>query len=185
MQGDTRSGTTNEQPAHSLRIIVPKERLDLCRSLERTFGEDTLVQFILDRRLGDRRLHDDAHQPERRQGDRRRRADWDAELQAGRWVAVPWTSWQIDFLDPDARAILFLCCSEHAVPCQRCQNTYRLRSISRREAGVFPCPLCRNDLTPTVVAHVQTCRYWANRGNGMPPSVRRDPNDPGAEAAAG
>jgi hypothetical protein len=185
MPGDAISGPTNEQTEHSLRIIVPKARLDLYRSLERTFGDDTKVLVILDRRLGDRRRRSDAHEPERRRGDRRRRAERDAELEAGRWVAVSWTSRQIDFLDPDARAILFLCCSEHVIPCQQCQNTYRLRSIRRGEAGLFPCPLCGNDLTPTVTAHVQTCRYWANRGNGEQEPVRRNPTEPGAEAAAG
>lgn len=183
MRGDASSSTTSEETVQPMQIIVPKERLDLYRSLERTFGDEARVLVILDRRLGDRRRRAAAHEPERRRGERRRRAERDAELQAGRWVAVSWASWQIDFLDPDVRAILFLCCGEHVVPCEKCQNTYRIRSISRGETGVFHCPLCANDLTPTVVAHVQTCRYWANRGDGAQQPTDRGPADPGAEAA--
>lgn len=152
--------------AHPLRIIVPRTRLDLGQSLEQSFGEDAKVQVILDRRLKDRRVRSEAHDPDRRGADRRQRADLEAELGVGRWIAVPRASWQIDFLDPDARAVLFLCCSEHVVPCQKCQNTYRIGWIPRLEPGVFPCPMCDHDLTATVVAHIQTCRYWANRGNG-------------------
>lgn len=187
MHGDASSGSTSEQAAHSLRIIVPRDRVELCRSLERTFGEDTKVQVIVDRRLGDRRVRTDTYDPDRRQGDRRRRSDIDSALRAGRWVAVPRVAGHIDFLDPDARAILFLCCSEHVVPCQQCQNTYRLRSISPRDTGVFLCPLCGNDLTPTVVAHVQTCRYWTSRGKGAHRVTRigPSPSGVGADAAAG
>ena len=96
--------------------------------------------------------------PERRRGDRRTRPDATTrELKVDRWIAVPRTTTKIDFDDPDSKAILFLCCSQHIVPCQRCQNTYRLGWISRSEPGMFPCPLCGSDLTPVVTAHAQVC----------------------------
>src|SRR5205814_10662142 len=65
---------------------------------------------------------------------------------------------QMAFLDLDTQAILFLCCSHHVVPCQKCQNTYRLSWIPRVDRGLFPCPLCGNDLTPTVVADRKSTR---------------------------
>src|SRR5436853_47446 len=70
----------------------------------------------------------------------------------------------IDLLDATNQTSLFLCCSHHVVPCQKCQNTYQFRWIPRAGPDVFPCPLCGNDLTPTVVAHAQVCRYWAPPG---------------------
>ena len=147
----------------SLLIVVPRTGLEACRSLRRAFGEDSTVQVIVDRRLTERRIRADTYRPERRRGDRRLRSDADAELRIDRWVAVPRASGQIDFREPDAKAILFLCCSHHVVPCQRCQNTFRLGWIAHADSGVFPCPLCGNDLTQIVVAHAQTCPYWANR----------------------
>lgn len=166
MQGATNAAITEGQTAHSFLIVVPRTRLDLCRSLSHSLGDDGKVQVRLDRRCIDRRAQADAHQPERRREDRRFGAGMQAELRAGRWVVVPRASWHIDFFDPDIQAILFLCCSEHVVPCQTCQDTYRLRWISRVDHGVFHCPLCGNDLTRIVVAHAQTCRYWANRTTG-------------------
>jgi len=147
----------------ALLIVVPRTGLDACRSLRRTFEEDSTVQVIVDRRLTERRTRAGAYQPERRRGDRRLRSEANAELSADRWIAVPRASAPIDFRDPDAKAILFLCCSQHVVPCQKCQDTYRLGWISDAGSGVFPCPLCGSDLTQLVAAHAQTCRYWANR----------------------
>jgi len=147
----------------SLLIVVPRTGLEACRSLRRAFGEDSTVQVIVDRRLTERRIRAGTYRPERRCGDRRLRPDTDAELSVDRWVAVPRASGQIDIREPDAKAILFLCCSHHVVPCQRCQNTFRLGWIAHADSGVFPCPLCGNDLTQIVVAHAQTCPYWANR----------------------
>src|SRR5207244_10683370 len=94
------------------------------------------------RRRTDRRSGNGARRPGRRQGDRRTRPDADAELKVDRWIAVPRTTAKVDFDDPDSKAILFLCCSQHIVPCQRCQNTYRLGWVLRSDLGVFPCPLC-------------------------------------------
>ncbi len=169
MGGDARSAV--KQP---LVIIVPRSDPELCRSLSHSFNDDGTVQVVLDRRLLDRRLGADGHRSERRRGERRLQSDMETELRAGRWVAIPRASGRIDFLDPDVRAILFLCCGQHVVPCQVCQNIYRLSWILRANSSVFPCPRCGNDLTPTVIAHAHTCRYWPPRG----------PHDALAEAAA-
>ena len=186
MRGDASSAIADGQVAQSLVIVVPRVKLDLCESLSNSFGDDAKVQVILDRRFMDRRVRADRHQPEQRRGDRRSRSDMEAELRAGRCIVVPHASGKIDFLDPDTQAILFLCCSHHVVACQQCQSTYRLSWIPRVDRGVFPCPLCGNDLTPTVVAHAQTCRYWANRGTGAKkPRTKVGPHDPLARAAAG
>ena len=164
MQGDVNSETARGRAKQSLVIIVPRAKLDLCRSLSHAFGDEAHVRVIPDRRFKDRRARGDVNGPERRRGDRRRRADMDGELQAGRWIVVPCGSGHIDLLNATNQAILFLCCSHHVVPCQKCQNTYQFRWIPRAGADVFPCPLCGNDLTPTVVAHAQVCRYWAPPG---------------------
>ena len=166
MSGDASPAIAEGQVAQSLVIVVPRAKLDLCESLSNSLGDDAKVQVILDRRFVDRRVRADRREPEQRRRDRRLRSDMDAELRAGRWIVIPRAVEQIDLLDPDTRAILFLCCSHHVVPCQKCQNTYRLSWIPRGDRGVFLCPLCGNDLTPTVIAHAQTCGYWANRGTG-------------------
>ena len=150
----------------SILIVVPRNGQDAFRSLSHTFADDSTVEVIVDRRLKDRRSGNGTYRPERRQGDRRTRLEGDAELKVDRWIAVPRTTTRIDFDDPDSKAILFLCCSQHIVPCQRCQNTYRLGWVSRTEPGEFPCPLCGSDLTPVVTAHAQVCSYWVNR-NGI------------------
>ncbi|PYM96340.1 MAG: hypothetical protein DME04_02030 [Candidatus Rokuibacteriota bacterium] len=145
---------------HSLLIVVPKTGPDACRSLSQTFVDDSNVQVIVDRRITDRRVQANGHRPERRQNERRRRLEADAELKVDRWIAVPRASGRIDFRDLDVKAILFLCCNNHLIPCQKCQDTYRLGWISHAEPGVLPCPRCGTDLTEVVVAHAQTCRYW-------------------------
>ena len=146
----------------SLLIVVPKAGMDACRSLSQTFADDASVQVIIDRRDTDRRVHSNGHRPERRQSDRRRRLENDAELRIDRWIAVPRASGTVDFRDLDVKAILFLCCNNHVVPCQKCQDTYRLGWISHVEPGALPCPRCGTDLTEIVVAHAQTCRYWVD-----------------------
>jgi len=166
----------------ALLIVVPKTGLDACRSLQRAFTEDSTVQVILDRRRTDRRVRTDSHEPERRRHDRRRSADGTTALRAARWIAVPRAAGNIDLGDPDARAILFLCCTQHVVPCQGCQNTYRLGWISRGASGTFPCPRCGNDLTPIVAAHAESCPYWAHRRTG---AARPEPDAPAPHAATG
>ena len=169
----------------SILIVVPRTGQDACRSLSHTFADDSAVEVIVDRRFKDRRAADGAYRPERRRSDRRLRLDGDAELKVDRWIAVPRATAKIDFDDADSKAILFLCCSQHIVPCQRCQNTYRLGWISRSELGVFPCPLCGSDLTPVVTAHAEVCSYWVNRGSMKKPLSRVGASEPPAQAARG
>jgi len=153
----------------SLLIVVPKTGTDACRSLSQTFADDASVQVIVDRRGTERRVHANGHRPERRQSDRRGRLENDAELQVDRWIAVPRASGTVDFRDLDVKAILFLCCNNHVVPCQKCQDTYRLGWISHVEPGALPCPRCGTDLTEVVVAHAQTCHYWADHRAAQQP----------------
>jgi hypothetical protein len=154
---------------HSLLIVVPKTEPYACRSLSQTFADDASVQVIVDRRSTDRRVESNGHRPERRQNERRRRIDADAELKGDRWIAVPRASGPIDFRDLDVKAILFLCCNNHVAPCQNCQDTYRLGWISHVEPGALPCPRCGTDLTAVVVAHAQACRYWADHRSAQQP----------------
>jgi hypothetical protein len=153
----------------SLLIVVPKTGTDACRSLRQTFADDSSVEVIIDRRSADRRVHSNGYRTERRQGDRRRRLQYDAELKVDRWIAVPRASGMIDFRDLDVKAILFLCCNNHVIPCQKCQDTYRLGWISHVEPGALPCPRCGTDLTEVVVAHAQTCHYWADHRAAQQP----------------
>ena len=147
----------------ALLIVIPRTRADRRESLSHSFGTDSKVRVLLDRRSGDRRNHADAHSYERRRGDRRGSSDAEAELAAGRWIAAASAYRQIDFLDADNRAILFLFCGQHVIPCQRCQDTYRLGWIPRGDRGTLSCPRCGNDLTAIAAAHAQACHYWANR----------------------
>jgi hypothetical protein len=147
----------------SVVIVVPRDKENLYHSLRRVFADDLTVDVTVDRRLGERRAASDMHAAERRRGDRRRRAGMDSELRAGRWIVVPRATGSIDSLDVGALSILFLCCSHHVVPCQQCQNTYRLAWIRRVDDGRFACPLCETDLTDTVLAHAEACHYWESR----------------------
>ena len=159
-----------EADGQSLLIVVPKTGTDACRSLSQTFADDASVQVIIDRRNTDRRGQStNGHRPERRQSDRRRRLDADAELKVDRWIAVPRATGTIDFRDLDVKALLFLCCNNHVVPCQKCQDTYRLGWIAHVEPGELPCPRCGTDLMEVVVAHAQTCRYWADHRAAQQP----------------
>jgi len=148
----------SDQKAVRPLIIVPRNRSDLFVTLRRSFGDDVIV----DRRVGDRRTATGGHDPERRREERRRRADVEAELRAGKWIAVTVPA---ERFDADDRAILLLCCSDHQVACQTCQETYRLRWLGRDEAERYSCPRCAGDLTGAVVAHTETCHYWVSRGS--------------------
>ena len=156
----------------ALLIVIPRSRPGQSESLSHSFGTDSKVCVILDRRFGDRRQHAGAHGFERRRGDRRSSSDAEAELARGRWIAVATGYRQIDFLDPDNRAILFLCCEQHLIPCQKCQDIYRLGWISRGDRGTLACPRCGNDLTAIVAVHAQACHYWANRLTPQAPAER-------------
>ena len=149
-----------------LVVVVPRTGLEACESLRRALGEDSTVQVIVDRRFGERRVRAEPGRPEQRRGGRRRRSDVDVDFKAGRWIAVARADGHIDLGDPDARAILVLCCSQHVIPCGGCQDTYRLGWIARAGTGAVPCPRCGGDLTRVVAAHAQSCRYWVDREAG-------------------
>jgi len=62
-------------------FIVARDRPDLYRYLSQTFSDAENVQVIWDRRACERRAAAvTAHDPERRRGERRRRAAVDQEL---------------------------------------------------------------------------------------------------------
>jgi hypothetical protein len=168
----------------SVLIVVPRTRIDLYQSLKRSFADDAKAEVVLDRRFKDRRVKSVGHDRERRRADRRRRPDIDAQLKADRWVTVPVASPTVDLSDPDARAILFLCCSSHVVQCHGCQRDYRLGWLRGGDPGVFRCPLCGVDITAVVAAHTETCVYWVKRGpSRKSPLDRRRP--PAASSATG
>ena len=148
------------ETAKPLMIVVPKAQTTLYESLHRAFDNDGTVEVTLDRRSTE--SSGPADSAERHHVERRRRPEVHSELTAGRWVVVTRASRPADRLDATTRAILFLCCSHHVVPCQQCQNTYRLGWIQRLEPSGFACPLCYNDLTQTVLAHVHGCRNFAD-----------------------
>ena len=141
--------------AKPLVIIVPRAQANLYTALHRTFDHDAAVEVTVDRRVTER------PGARRRRADRRRRPDVHSELTAGRWIVVARASRSVDVLDARTRAILFLCCSHHVVPCEQCQNTYRLGWIQRLDPSGFGCPRCGNALTQTVLAHAQGCGNFA------------------------
>jgi hypothetical protein len=146
----------------SLLLIVPRADAEASRRLQQTLA-GTGARIIMDRRSTDRR---GSHLE--RVDDRRTRADGQAALASGRWIVVPADGSELDVLDADARAILFLYCTQHAVPCERCQDTYRLGWLPRRAAP--SCPRCGEDLTPVVVAHALGCENWALQRRRKPPA---------------
>ena len=173
-------------PARSVLIVVPRTRVDLYQSLKRSFADDTKAEVVLDRRFKDRRVRSTEIPRDRRKGDRRRRPEVDEQLKADRWVTVPIVPPTVDLSDPDARAILFLCCTSHVVQCHKCQRGYRLGWLRGGDPGVFRCPLCGFDITPAVAAHTETCVYWAKRGLTRKPSATLDRHrPPGASSAIG
>jgi hypothetical protein len=161
------------QLGRSVLIVVPRTRVDLYQSLKRSFADDAKAEVVLDRRFKDRRARSVEHDRERRKTDRRRRPDIDAQLKADRWVTVPIVPPTVDLSDPDARAILFLCCSSHVVQCHKCQRGYRLGWLRGPDAG-YRCPLCGFDITPAVASHTETCIYWVKRGLSRKPSTNSD-----------
>jgi hypothetical protein len=176
--------TGQRQLGRSVLIVVPRTRVDLYQSLKRSFADDAKAEVVLDRRFRDRRIKSADHDRERRKTDRRRRPDIDAQLKADRWVTVPVVPPTVDLSDPDARAILFLCCSSHVVQCQKCQRGYRLGWLRGGDPGAFRCPLCGFDITPTVAAHTETCVYWVKRALTRKPSATIDRRRPPAASTA-
>lgn len=173
------------QLGRSVLIVVPRTRVDLYQSLKKSFADDAKAEVVLDRRFKDRRVKSTSHDRERRKTDRRRRPDIDAQLKADRWVTVPVLPPTVDLSDPDARAILFLCCSSHLVQCAKCQRGYRLGWLRGGDPGVFRCPLCGFDITPAVATHTETCVYWVKRGGlTRKPSTTLDRVRPAASSTA-
>ena len=68
-------------------FIVARDQTDLWHHLRQDFAEDEEVQVVLDRRRGERRRHGQPHEPERRQGGRRR-ANIDTDLRYRSFVIV-------------------------------------------------------------------------------------------------
>jgi hypothetical protein len=172
------------QLGRSVLIVVPRTRVDLYQSLKRSFADDAKAEVVLDRRFKERRVRSAQHERERRRSDRRRRPDIDAQLKADRWVTVPVVPPTVDLSDPDARAILFLCCSSHVVQCHKCQRGYRLGWLRGGDPGAFRCPLCGFDITPAVAAHTETCVYWVKRGLSRKPSTNLDRRRPPSASSA-
>ncbi|HEY3067881.1 MAG TPA: hypothetical protein VGL09_18990 [Methylomirabilota bacterium] len=157
--------------ARATVIIVPRTRTDLFGALTQSLRRDGTTEVIFDRREGDRRRHLGARDPDRRHQDRRLRGEG-RDLTSGRWVAVASPSVHIDLEHPDARARLFLCCSEHAIACQTCQDTYRLGWFPRAAEGVYTCPRCQTDLAALVLAHLEDCPFWRGYAAPAAPAVR-------------
>lgn len=173
----------NEQAAPSLLVIVPRTESEACRRLQQTL-DGAGIRVVLDRRSTDRRARFDARPPERHSKDRRTRADRDAVLAAGKWIVVAGETEKVDVFDADARAILFLYCSQHPVPCERCQETYRLGWLVRTERQLS-CPRCGDDLSRIVVAHALRCPNWVyRRTRSAKPPARIDAPAPSARAAS-
>src|SRR5688572_27965136 len=162
----------------SLIVIVPRAQSDVYRRLQQTLdGPGVLV--VLDRRWPERR----AVRLER-PADRRIATDHQAKLAAGKWIVLPADRVRLDVLDADGRAILFLCCSQHAVPCERCQETYRVGWLARGDAAVS-CPRCDVDLTSVVVAHALLCPNWRQQPvHASKPPVRAAGHGASPRAAA-
>jgi len=166
--------------ARATVIIVPKMRTDLYGALTRSLRRDGTTEVILDRREGERRRQLGAREPDRRGRDRRARTNGH-ELTSGRWIAIASPSLNIDLEHPDTRARIFLCCSEHEIACQTCQDTYRLAWFPRAKEGVYTCPRCETDLASLVVAHAEACPFWVRAPGATAPG--RAPAPPSAQRA--
>ncbi|MGH7313004.1 MAG: hypothetical protein ACREJV_07530 [Candidatus Rokuibacteriota bacterium] len=70
-------------------LVVPRSKLELYRSLKRSFADNDRVEVVLDRRFAQRRAATTVHEPERRRAERRVRTATEAELRSGRWTLVP------------------------------------------------------------------------------------------------
>ena len=155
----------SEQLTPSLLVIVPHAESEACRRLRQTL-DGSGVRIVVDRRSRERSSEREAHRHERRA-----RPERDAALADGKWFVVPADAGQVDVLGSDARAILFLYCSQHAVPCEGCQETYRLGWLTRTETSLT-CPRCASALTSVVVAHALRCENWTHRRRHSKPAVR-------------
>jgi len=68
-------------------FIVARDQPDLWHHLRQDFAEDEKVQVVRDRRRGERRQHMQRHEPDRRQGGRRR-ATIDTDLRYRSFVII-------------------------------------------------------------------------------------------------
>jgi hypothetical protein len=166
----------SEQLTPSLLVIVPHAESEACRRLRQTL-DGSGVRIVVDRRSGEH------SEREALRHERRTRPERDAALAAGKWFVVHADPGQVDVLDADARAILFLYCNQHAVPCESCQETYRLGWLTRTD-NALACPRCATDLTSLVVAHALRCENWVHRRRHSKPPIRMDGDTPPAEAAS-
>jgi hypothetical protein len=140
-------------------LIVPRGQSDAHVRLQQTLHESG-IRVVIDRRSAAKTLHRLERGGERRAGSHR-----EAALAAGKWVIVPAAA-PVDVLDADARAILFLYCWQHSVPCEGCQDTYRLGWLPRTGTSLS-CPRCGADLAVVVAAHARHCRNWAHRRKSL------------------
>ena len=69
-------------------LIVARSQPDLWRYMQHNFAGDDKVEVILDRRRVERRQRIQAHEPERRQGERRRQPSLDKDLTYRSFVIV-------------------------------------------------------------------------------------------------
>lgn len=69
-------------------FIVSREHQELYTYLTERFADDPKVSVILDRRVGERRRVDVPVQVERRQADRRRRPEVDAEVRTRSYAVI-------------------------------------------------------------------------------------------------
>ena len=167
----------SDQLTPSLLVIVPHAESEACRRLRQTL-DGSGVRIVVDRRANEGSSEREAHRHERRA-----RPERDAALAAGKWFVVHADNGEIDVLDADARAILFLYCNQHAVPCESCQETYRLGWLTRTESALA-CPRCAADLTSVVVAHALRCENWVQRRRHSKAPIRIDGDTPPTEAAS-
>ena len=167
----------SDQLTPSLLVIVPHAESEACRRLRQTL-DGSGVRIVVDRRSSERSSERDAHRDERRG-----RPERDAALAAGKWFVVHSDAEEVNVLDADARAILFLYCSPHAVPCEGCQETYRLGWLTRTDTALT-CPRCAGDLTSVVTAHALSCENWVHRRHHGKPPVRLGGDTPPSQAAS-
>jgi hypothetical protein len=175
---------TTNQIEPSLLVIVPRADAEACRKLQHSL-DGPGVSIVVDRRATDRRRRFDAPPAEAPRPDRRRSSERSAALAAGKWIVVSGPTEPVDVLDADGRAILFLYCSRHSVPCERCQDTYRLGWLVRTERALT-CPQCGDDLTPIVAAHASRCENWVHRrGRAAKPPTKVEGDTANRQTVAG
>jgi hypothetical protein len=72
-------------------------------------------------------------------------------------------------LSPEERALLFFFCRQHPIgDCPRCTRSFRLFELASnpRNGQTHLCPLCQEDLSARIRAHLYNCAF-------LPAEVRR------------